>query len=184
VKLDADAPAAAREVVARAFGRSATLSGQLPGSIGRVVCHERVFSRFSAELLALLDRDADVARPLVALEPATIEHARRGRELGLDEGATLVFSPTKTRASDDPAGPDAGIGLSRARMAEAILWPTVFTNVEEHMRVAWLGRPAPVLCLMRVASDERGAATARELDQDPLAEDLSERAGDASTEDG
>jgi acyl-CoA reductase-like NAD-dependent aldehyde dehydrogenase len=180
VNADADPDAAAREVVARAFGRSQALSGQLPGSIGRVACHERSFSRFSAALLERLDRDADVARPLCALDPATLEHARRARELGLDEGATLVFSRPKTRASDDAGGEQA----SRERRPEAILWPTVFTNVEEHMRLAWLGRPAPVLCLMRVPSDERGAAMARDLDGDPLAEDLSERAEDRTAEDG
>jgi acyl-CoA reductase-like NAD-dependent aldehyde dehydrogenase len=170
-----DPAAAAREVVALAFGRATALSGQLPGSIGRVACHERVFSRFSAELLALLDRDAEVAQPLCAREPATLEHARRAHELGLDEGATLVFS----RHGGDVA---TGVGASRERRAEDILWPIVFTNVEEHMRLAWLGRPAPVLCLMRVANDERGAVLARELDEDPLAEDLSERAEDESVE--
>jgi hypothetical protein len=183
VTRDEDVEAAAEDVVQRAFGRARSLSGRRPGSIARVACHERAFSRFSAALLERLDRDPDVASPLSARERSELDHLRRARELGIDEGATLVFSRERVarhedrdaeardaRATSARSMPPA---LSRDRRAEAILWPAVFTNVEEHMRLAWLGRPAPVLCLMRVASDERGAALAEEIDGDPRAEDLS-----------
>jgi hypothetical protein len=57
-----------------------------------------------------------------------------------------------------------------------MLWPAVFTNVEDHMRIAWLGRPAPVLCLIRVPGDESGASLVQAFGRDPAAEDLSARA--------
>jgi acyl-CoA reductase-like NAD-dependent aldehyde dehydrogenase len=162
VTRSADPAAAAAEIIERAFGRARSLSGQRPGSVGRVLCHERQFSRFSAELLEQLALHPDAAAPLCARETAELDHLRRACELGLDEGATLVHS--RREAAPPP---------SRDRRAEAMLWPAVFTNVEEHMRIAWLGRPAPVVCLMRVASDERGALQAQEIDRDPAAEDLS-----------
>jgi acyl-CoA reductase-like NAD-dependent aldehyde dehydrogenase len=210
VARDADPALAAREVVERAFGRVWALSGQRPGSIGRVLCHERSFSRFSAELLLEIERHPDASRPLAAREAATLDHLRRAHELGLDEGATLVYSRAEaparsgaartdassrssatesssasTRASSQAASaasaPSRGSApdLSREPRAEAMLWPAVFTNVEEHMRIAWLGRPAPILCLMRVASDESGGALARAIERDPVAEDLSDRAESA-----
>lgn len=192
-----DPAACAREVVERAFGRAQSLFGQRPGSIGRVLCHERQFSRFTAELLAEIERDHDATRPLAAREIATLDHLRRAQELGLDEGATLLCSRESSVQSAaaqrrsharDPA-PDVapvsrapGSAPSREPRPEAMLWPAVFTNVEEHMRIAWLGRPAPFLCLMRVASDESGAALARTLDGDPVAEDLSARANEPAGE--
>ncbi|MBI5362310.1 MAG: aldehyde dehydrogenase family protein [Planctomycetes bacterium] len=151
----------AAEIVAGAFGRTAALSGQAPGAIGRVLCHERVFSRLTAALLDELARSPDVARPLATLDPALHLHHRRAFELGLDEGAAPVFTAADRSAPAEPMEP------------ERALAPIVFTNVEEHMRLAWLGRPAPLVCLMRVESDARGQELAAALDRDPLAEDLS-----------
>jgi len=192
-----DPAVCAREVVKRAFGRAQSLYGQRPGSIGRVLCHERQLSRFTAELLAEIERDPEAARPLAAREIATLDHLRRAQELGLDEGATLLCSRESSAQNASarrglharepapdvaPVSRRAGAAPSREPRPEAMLWPAVFTNVEEHMRIAWLGRPAPFLCLMRVASDESGAALARTLDGDPVAEDLSARANGAAGE--
>ncbi|MFO1010648.1 MAG: aldehyde dehydrogenase family protein [Planctomycetota bacterium] len=158
VRRSADPVAEARAVVAGAFGRRDALSGQAPGAIGRVLCHERSLSSFTAALLAELAANADVARPLRALDAALVEHHRRAFELGLDEGATPIFTPgDRPDAASEASGPRA----------------VVFTNVEEHMRLAWLGRPAPLLGLARVESDARAEELAHALDQDPLAEDLS-----------
>src|SRR6185436_20219292 len=90
IDADADVDLEARNVVALAFGRVAALSGQAPGQVARVACPVRSFSRFTEALLAALHAAPDVARPLPVVERDTTEHARRARELGIDEGATLV----------------------------------------------------------------------------------------------
>jgi acyl-CoA reductase-like NAD-dependent aldehyde dehydrogenase len=41
----------------------------------------------------------------------------------------------------------------------------VFTNVEPAQRLARLGRPAPIVALVRATSDEDARALARELDE-------------------
>ncbi|MBK7877080.1 MAG: hypothetical protein IPJ77_15260, partial [Planctomycetes bacterium] len=106
-----------------------------------------------------------------ALDPALAEqHRRAAGELGLDEGATPIFTPFDRPPVE---GESAGPGLRGI----------VFTNVEEHMRLAWLGRPAPLCCLLRIEGDARGEELARALDQDPLAEDLSAETSLAGDED-
>ena len=159
------------EVVDRAFGRSRSLSGQLPGQIGRVVCPERSFSRFTEALLAELRRSRDVAQPAPIVERESEDRLRRARILGLDEGATLIFDgeDLPTAGNGDPARSPAAPSTS----GEAILAPTVFTNVEERMRLTLLGRPLPLLCLLRVPNDEQALSLAERLDREVPAEDLS-----------
>lgn len=142
-----DAEELAHAAARRAFGRVAALSGQRAGALGRVVCHERSFSRFSTALLAEVERMPDFAQPVPLLERATRAHVSAARSLGLDEGATLVLS-----RKDPPA--------------------CVFTNVDERLRLATLARCAGLLVLLRAASDEEGAALAVTLDGDARAEDL------------
>lgn len=142
-----DAEELARVAARRAFGRVEALSGQRAGALGRVVCHEHRFSRFSAALLAELERMEAFAQPVPLLERATRAHVSAARSLGLDEGATLVLS-----RKDPPA--------------------CVFTNVDERLRLATLARCAGLLVLLRAASDEEGAALAARLDSDARAEDL------------
>jgi hypothetical protein len=142
-----DAEELARVAARRAFSRVEALSGQRAGALGRVVCHERSFSRFSTALLAELERMPDFAEPVPLLERATRAHVSHARSLGLDEGATLVLS-----RKDPPA--------------------CVFTNVDERLRLATLARCAGLLVLLRAASDEEGAALAARLDGDARAEDL------------
>ena len=147
VRRGDDAEQQARVAARRAFGRVSALSGQRAGALGRVVCHERSFSRFQAALLAALEQDADFAQALPLLERATRAHLLAARSLGLDEGATLVLHRRESGAC-------------------------VFTNVDERMRLAALARCAPLLVLLRATSDEAAAALAEQLDSDARAEDL------------
>lgn len=175
-----DFAARAEEIARSAFGRSATLSGQLPGQVARVVCPERSFSRFTETLLALLRSSTDVLRPIPLVERASVDLLRRVRFLGLDENATLIFDggdALASRAASAPAPPAAEARAAEARSPaiteDAILSPTVFTNVEERMRIASFGRPIPVLCLLRAGTDEEARALAGRLDRDVPPEDLS-----------
>jgi alpha-ketoglutaric semialdehyde dehydrogenase len=133
VAADADLARRAAEIAEAAFGRARTLSGQLPGQLGRASIHPRVFSRFTEELLAVLRASADLASPVPVVDAESEAELRRARVLGLDEGATLIFT-TAASPDDDEDG---------------ILAPSVFTNVEERMRLASLARPASILCLLR-----------------------------------
>lgn len=151
-----DVRAAAGATIRAAFSRNAAFSGQAPGAALRVLCHERVFSRFTAELLGQLAASRDAAEPLALLERSVVDDARGMYELGLDEGATPIFTAA------DAAGGDA-----------KFLFPVVLTNVEEHMRIARVSRCAPVLRLLRVASDDRARTLAADLARASAVEDLS-----------
>jgi acyl-CoA reductase-like NAD-dependent aldehyde dehydrogenase len=140
VESDDDPVPRAREVAARSFGRVECLSGQGAGQVGMVEVAPRLLSRFTAALLDCLDaRGPDAPggfdRPLPFLEHDLADDLVAARELGLDEGATLIHEGT---ASDSPSG-----------RREARLVRLVFTNVEPDMRVLGLERPMPLLCLMR-----------------------------------
>ena len=125
---------AARRVLRGALGRVETNSGQLACQVGRVTVHPRALSRFTAALLAALEEEGVVDPPLDPVEgdlPAFLEAAR---DLGLDEGATLIH---EHRAGS----PRGSVGGRIARL--------VFTNVEPKMRLWGLARPAPLLLLSR-----------------------------------
>lgn len=136
VEVDArgDLEAQAGEVVEAAFGRGRTLGGQLSGTLGRVHCPPRVFSRFTATLLATLDSARCVREPLPQIDAEAVAAARSAGALGLDEGATLI------------AGGDGG-----TPPAARVVAPMVFTNVEPAMASARRQDPLPVLCLLRLA---------------------------------
>jgi acyl-CoA reductase-like NAD-dependent aldehyde dehydrogenase len=148
IPLEADPAQEAASVVLEGFGRSSTLSGQLPGQVGRVVCHQRLFSRFSEELLQCLEAAPDAQRPVPDIDGDLPEHVRRAWALGLDEGATPIFGGEPL--SRPAASPDSIKGSRPPRVVP----PVVFTNVEPGPGLATLGRPAPVLSLIRGASDE------------------------------
>ena len=171
-----DLDARAEEVERRSFGRSETFSGQLPGQLARVVCPERAFSRFTELLLARLRRSADVLRPIPLVEKGSADLLRRVRFLGLDENATLIFDGSDAANGSAGAGAETHAPATAPRSSsigeDAILAPTVFTNVEERMRIASFGRPIPVLCLLRAGSDGEAEALAHRLDRDVPAEDL------------
>ncbi len=116
------------EVLERAFGRGTTLTGQLPGALGRVFCPARQFSRFSDLCLARLEESPVARAPVPQIDEDAAERVRAAWELGLDEGATCI------------AGGDG---------ATRVLPPTVFTNVESFMASAKRQDPMPVLCLLR-----------------------------------
>jgi acyl-CoA reductase-like NAD-dependent aldehyde dehydrogenase len=120
----------AAEAVERAFGRGTTFGGQLPGTLGRVFCPARLFSRFTELCLALLEDSAAARSPVLQIDEEGARRVRAAWELGLDEGATCI------------AGGDAPLD-SRA------LPPTIFTNVEPYMACVRRQDPLPVLCLLR-----------------------------------
>lgn len=141
----------AAELARAAFGRAEALGGQLEGQVGRVLCHEAVFSPFSEALLAEVDRLSEGARPLRLLDPELPDRVGRLLRLGLDEGATLVRGPAEPPSGSQPLG------------AEVTLLPSVFTNAEPRQRLVRASRPAPVLALLRAADDEAARALAGEL---------------------
>lgn len=160
---EGDLNAVAAHVAQGAFGRSSTLSGQLPGQIGRVLCPERRLSGFTERLLACIETSADIGVPIEPLEADSEDAWRRIRELGLDEGATLILGngpgaePTpERRSAPEPSSPE---GVEDGRF-----WGSVFTNVEVDGRLARLTRPAPVLRILRVGDEAAGNELARRLE--------------------
>jgi|GEM_PF-1206217 len=127
-----------REVVRildASIGRARALSGSRSGQIGRLIVHERAFSRVSEVVLEILETWVDASRPLglaVATQASALESALG---LGLDEGATALLAGRADRRS---------------------LFPLVFTNVEPTMRIARSHRALGLLLLLR-AGDLRSA---------------------------
>lgn len=143
---------AARSIVEQAFSRAATLSGQHPGQVARVLCHQRRFSHLCEELRRLLAVDADATRPCRALDDDLERHVLASWTQGMDEGATPIFGePPAARGR----GPASGVG------------GIVFVNVDPAGALCRSSRPAPVLSLVRVASDEEGRERRAALDQGP-----------------
>ncbi len=174
----------AERVVERGLSPSATLCGQLPDRIGRVLCHQRQLSRFTEELLTRLDGRADIARPRPLVEPGLYDWLGEAWSLGLDEGAAPILGeapgdavrrgsqnqgpePDTPPGATSTEGVEPGTGssdeLRRTRPLRAA-GPVVFTNVEAGGRLSRLERPAPLLRLVRVASDEEAHALRRELE--------------------
>jgi acyl-CoA reductase-like NAD-dependent aldehyde dehydrogenase len=134
-----DPAAEAAHVVERSLSPSATLFGQLPDAVGRVLCHQRRLSAFTEELLARLDAAPALAEPIAAVEADLPERMAAAWALGLDEGACPVFG--------EPLADARGRGFPAVR-------PLVFTNVETGGRLLALERSAPLLRLARAGSDE------------------------------
>jgi hypothetical protein len=121
--------AAARHAARAAFAAAPALGGCRPGALGRVRCDERVFSEFSAALLAELDAPGGTwtPAPLDREAPAALRNAVA---LGLEEGAAPI------------AGCDGS-------------WrPSVLTNVDPQSRVVRLGDAVPLLLLERLSAPE------------------------------
>ena len=123
----------ARFLAEAAFSRAGALSGQAAGRLGRVHVPERLFSRFQAALLDVLETHPDLRAPLDFLDAEVARAAVRTRALGLDQGATLIF--------------EGGETVGRAGTPA---WGSVFTNVEPSSGFAREQRPAPVLGLLRM----------------------------------
>ncbi|MCK6446916.1 MAG: aldehyde dehydrogenase family protein [Planctomycetes bacterium] len=155
---------AAAAAVETSFSRSGTLSGQLPGRHGRVLCPKRHFSRFCEELLAALDRHPDVARPLPLFEPDALESLEEAWFLGLDEGATpLAGGPPWFVPQEGDRGGGPGGDRRSGRRALGVR-PVVFTHVDPKSRSGRFRRAVPVLWLMRVPDARAGEELARRLD--------------------
>ena len=133
----------ARRVALAALGRIETLGGQLPGHVRLVRCHPSRLSALTEALLELLEDPEGPFQDLPCLlEPELSGALSRARELGLGEGATLIW---EGREEADGSKKSA----SSPRMGAAPMGPLVFTNVESSMRIASWTRPAPLLLLMR-----------------------------------
>lgn len=143
VREDRDLGVQAEEVVERAFGRVGALSGFAPGRVGRVLAPARVFSRFTELLLDVLENDPDASDPLRLARALARPHVEHAFALGHDEGAAAIFTGFE---NDD------------------LTFPLVFTNVDARMKLARSARPAPVLCLMRVANETSARELAARID--------------------
>lgn len=137
---DEGSPEAAVDLVLeRAFGRTATLEGQSPGHVARVICPQRRFAAFTEALLARLEQ-LDTRPPLPHLESDYTDDLERAWRLALDEGTSPIHG--------DPAGP----------------LPLVVTNVDPGQRLARERRPRPLLSLIRAADAAAAFELARSLD--------------------
>lgn len=155
---------AAVSAVETSFSRSGTLSGQLPGRHGRVLCPKRHFSRFCEELLAALERHPDVARPLPLFEPDALESLEEAWFLGLDEGATPLSGGPPWFAPAEGVGGGGPGGDRRSGRRALGVRPVVFTHVDPKSRSGRFRRAVPVLWLMRVPDARAGEELARRLD--------------------
>jgi len=130
---------AAEAVLEQSFGRAATLDGQSPGHVARVICPQRRFAAFTEALLARLEQIGQ-RPPLPHLESDFTGDLESAWRLALDEGASPIHG--------DLAGP----------------LPLVVTNVDPRQRLARERRPRPLLSLFRAADAAAAAELARALD--------------------
>ena len=138
VRYDDDPASRAREIARDAFGSSQTMSGQLPGQVGLVTVDARRLSAFTEELLTALEVE-ELAEPCVPFLDRGLGALLEGqRDLGLDEGATLIHEGFM------PGSRGSGPSAKLARL--------IFTNVEPRLRLCANSRPAPILLLVRDAA--------------------------------
>ena len=154
VGLEDDLEACAKRLVARAFSRAGSLSGQRAGQVGRIFCHVRVLSRFTECFLAALAQIPDAANPIPSIDRDAARRVERTWAAGLDEGATLIAGGVQLAWADGTVHPRS------LRIA-----PTVFTNVEPHMALARRQTPMPIVGIVRTIQLDagvRGAAAGGE----------------------
>ena len=147
-----DPEAEAVAIAEAAFGSSLALWGEREASIGRVVCHERQLSAFTASLLEACDalerRDGPLIRPLLPNSEAWMEALSQS---AVGEGATTLRG---------------GASGSNESSHRGKLCRSVFTNVEPNWRLARAGRPAATLSLLRASDDEGAQKLALACDSD------------------
>lgn len=151
VREECELAQTALEVVDQAFGRASSLSGQRPGRVARVICNVRVFSRFCEHLLTAIEGSVDVKQPIPQIDNEAINAVRALWNLGLDEGATLIFGGECFEAAPG----------SRAR--DPRVWPAIYSNVDPEMALSRMRQTVPVLCLIRAESDEAAEQLALDL---------------------
>jgi alpha-ketoglutaric semialdehyde dehydrogenase len=137
VDRELDLEESARRVVEAAFGRVSTLSGQRAGRIGRVHCPERLHSRFTEALLAVLETSRDGTDPLPLIDRKALEAVRASWAGALDRGATQIFGGRAPACEE-------------GRRSSRRLLPTVFTNAEGAGGGETPSRPEPILHLFRI----------------------------------
>jgi acyl-CoA reductase-like NAD-dependent aldehyde dehydrogenase len=148
VRDETDLEHAALAALEQSVSRGGALSGARPGAAARILVPKHRFSRFSEIFLAHLDAAQAREQPLELAWNASREHLDQALSLGHDEGATAI-------------------ALARPPESKsAALFPVLFTNVEERMRLAHRARPAALVCLMRVEDESAGFALAHRLDLD------------------
>lgn len=153
VTSDLDPLEEAARICEAAFGRALALGGEREGSLGRVVCHEGLFSDFTRVLLERFDTleaaEGALKQPLQAGLGAWSEELTQA---AVGEGATCLRG-----------GPSDSI--ERGRRGKIIR--SVFTNVEPKSRLARASRPAPALALLRASTDAGVHELALACDADP-----------------
>jgi hypothetical protein len=139
VTSELDPEEEARAICEAAFGATVALGGEREGSIGRVVCHEGLFSVFTRALLERLDALEEVEGPLkTPLQGGLGAWSEEIAQAAVGEGATCLRG-----------GPSDSIERGRRGKIRR----SVFTNVEPKLRLSRASRPAPALALMRAPSD-------------------------------
>jgi len=126
-----DVHRAAERVALSAFGPE-TCGGQLPGQIARAFVPQERYSSFVEALLEGLGSCAQLSSPVPHVDRAAARLTQRAWIQGLDEGATMISGGEEEMTADSLRLP-----------------PTVFCNVEPHMRSARRQDPMPVQCLLR-----------------------------------
>jgi len=140
VTSECDPEEEAHAVCEAAFGLAEALGGEREGSLGRVVCHEGLFSTFTEALLERFD----------ALEQAEALQRPLQQDLG-GWAAELARAAVGDGATCLRGGPSDSIG----RGGRGKIIRSVFTNVEPRWRLARARRPAPALALLRASDDSR-----------------------------
>ncbi len=159
-----DAHAQAGLIYEQALAPVATLSGQAPGQVARVLCPKDRFSLLTEELLALLERCDSSSTAVPALDSDLADYMTETWELGLDEGAAPIFGRAPAATKVLKVSIEQGPGPSLPSKRAACPAPILFTNVEPHHSLVQRSRPAPILSLVRVASSDAARELARHLD--------------------
>jgi len=145
VSADEDWAACARQIAERTFGAAGDLGMSTLG-LRRVHVDERIFSDFTASLLAACEPLVECHERAPRWDQGQWEFLRRARQVGLDEGGTLLI--------------DRPIAL-------------LFTELDPRLRLCAQSRPAPLLCLLRSKHPLHAQAWEQSLVQREDSEDLS-----------
>lgn len=135
-----DPAVAVDQILQAAFGRLQTLSGQASEQVGSVEIAPRRISTFTETLLVALEAEGAADPALEPIEADMAAQLEQVRELGLNEGATLIHE----------ARVPSRLASNGARIARL-----VFTNVEPRMRLHDWSRPSPVLLISRSETEQR-----------------------------
>ena len=149
---DADFEQAVKGAVAGVFGAS----GQTCMAGSRLLLHESIHDAFVARLIEVV-KDAKIGDPSrmeTEIGPiatrAQFEKILRMIEMAKGEGATLAFGGHAL------SGPEYGQGQFVA--------PTIFTDVQNNMRIAQEEVFGPVMCVLKFKDDDEAIAIANDVE--------------------